>query len=148
MWHGRWAKDLNLTAVVGDDHPGRAPLLDRDRAAENPLQPGGADRSYGIDVGIVASLPQTLAQLFEGGRTGTIDPLTAERIEILHGPAVLLFGSQAIGGAVVRIEAGAFVELRNQEFGRIVIRLDRIDAVALHHYLSFHSVVPSPRSST
>jgi iron complex outermembrane receptor protein len=30
----------------------------------------------------------------------TIDPLTADRIEVLHGPAVLLFGSQAIGGAV------------------------------------------------
>ncbi len=30
----------------------------------------------------------------------TIDPLTAERIEVLHGPASLLFGSQAIGGAV------------------------------------------------
>lgn len=30
----------------------------------------------------------------------TIDPLTAERIEVLRGPAVLLFGNQAIGGAV------------------------------------------------
>src|SRR3546814_414753 len=30
----------------------------------------------------------------------TIDPLTVERIEILRGPAVLLFGSQAIGGEV------------------------------------------------
>lgn len=30
----------------------------------------------------------------------TIDPLSAERIEVLRGPAVLLFGSQAIGGAV------------------------------------------------
>lgn len=30
----------------------------------------------------------------------TIDPLTAERVEVLRGPAVLLFGSQAIGGAV------------------------------------------------
>ena len=30
----------------------------------------------------------------------TIDPLNSERIEVLHGPAVLLFGSQAIGGAV------------------------------------------------
>ncbi len=30
----------------------------------------------------------------------TIEPLTAERIEVLRGPAVLLFGSQAIGGAV------------------------------------------------
>tara|TARA_R110000772_G_scaffold173328_1_gene285286 strand:- start:35 stop:2137 length:2103 start_codon:yes stop_codon:yes gene_type:complete len=30
----------------------------------------------------------------------TIDPLTAQRIEILRGPAVLLFGGDAIGGAV------------------------------------------------
>ncbi|MEP3049934.1 MAG: TonB-dependent receptor [Erythrobacter sp.] len=30
----------------------------------------------------------------------TIDPLNAERIEVLRGPAVLLYGSQAIGGAV------------------------------------------------
>ena len=30
----------------------------------------------------------------------TIDPLTAERIEVLHGPAVLLYGGQAIGGSV------------------------------------------------
>ncbi len=34
----------------------------------------------------------------------TIDPLTAERVEVLHGPAVLLFGSQAIGGAVTVID--------------------------------------------
>lgn len=30
----------------------------------------------------------------------TIDPITVERIEVLRGPAVLLYGSQAIGGAV------------------------------------------------
>ncbi|MDC0886486.1 TonB-dependent receptor [Altererythrobacter sp.] len=30
----------------------------------------------------------------------TIDPLTAERIDVLRGPAVLLYGSSAIGGAV------------------------------------------------
>ena len=30
----------------------------------------------------------------------TIDPLTAERIEVLRGPASLFYGSQAIGGAV------------------------------------------------
>ncbi len=30
----------------------------------------------------------------------TIDPLTADRVEVLRGPAVLLFGSQASGGAV------------------------------------------------
>jgi iron complex outermembrane receptor protein len=30
----------------------------------------------------------------------TIDPLTSQRIEVLRGPAVLLYGGQAIGGAV------------------------------------------------
>lgn len=30
----------------------------------------------------------------------TFDPLTVDHIDVLHGPAVLLFGSQAIGGAV------------------------------------------------
>lgn len=38
---------------------------------------------------------------------------------------------QTIGGAVTRIEPGQFIELRNQEFGRIVVRWDRIDGVAL-----------------
>nr|WP_316641116.1 hypothetical protein [uncultured Roseateles sp.] len=38
---------------------------------------------------------------------------------------------QTLGGAVVRLEPGQWVELRNQQFGRIVVRLDRIDAVAL-----------------
>src|SRR5688500_8049646 len=33
-----------------------------------------------IMAGIVATLPQTLAQLFEGGRTGTIDPLTVTAV--------------------------------------------------------------------
>jgi len=38
---------------------------------------------------------------------------------------------QAIGGAVTRVESGAWVELRNQEFGRIVVRWDRIDGIAV-----------------
>lgn len=43
----------------------------------------------------------------------------------------LYIGGQTVGGAVLRIESGQWVELRNQQFGRLVIRLDRIDAVAL-----------------
>ena len=45
--------------------------------------------------------------------------------------SVMLYVSgQAIGGAVVRVEPGRSVELRNQQYGRIVVRLDRVDAVA------------------
>jgi hypothetical protein len=38
---------------------------------------------------------------------------------------------QAIGGGVTRIESGQFVEMRSQQYGRIVVRLDRIDAVLM-----------------
>jgi len=42
----------------------------------------------------------------------------------------LYVAGQAIVGAVVRVEAGQWVELKSQQFGRIVVRLDRIDGVA------------------
>ena len=37
---------------------------------------------------------------------------------------------QPVSGGVLRIEAGQWVELRSQQFGRITVRLDRIDGVA------------------
>lgn len=46
----------------------------------------------------------------------------------------LYVNGQTIGGAVVRVDtstAPGWVELRNQQYGRIVVRLDRIDAAAL-----------------
>jgi hypothetical protein len=43
---------------------------------------------------------------------------------------MLYVGAQTIGGAVVRVEPGRAVELRNQQYGRIVVRLERVDAVA------------------
>lgn len=42
----------------------------------------------------------------------------------------LYVGGQTISGAVTRIEAGKWVELRNQQYGRILVRLDRIDGIA------------------
>lgn len=37
---------------------------------------------------------------------------------------------QVIGGGVVRASGDGTVEIRSQEFGRILIRLDRVDAIA------------------
>jgi len=37
---------------------------------------------------------------------------------------------QTLGGGVVRIEPGQWVEMRSQQFGRIIVRLDRIDGLA------------------
>ena len=44
---------------------------------------------------------------------------------------ILLYVSgQTVGGAVTRIEPGQWVELRSQQWGKITVRLERIDAVA------------------
>jgi hypothetical protein len=42
----------------------------------------------------------------------------------------LYVAGQAIVGAVTRVEPGQWVELHNQQWGRIVVRLDRIDGIA------------------
>lgn len=42
----------------------------------------------------------------------------------------LYVAGQTIGGAVTRIEPGQWVELKNQSAGKIIVRLDRIDAIA------------------
>ena len=70
------------------------------------------------------------------GTAGAAEPVAA--IEQALGSAqqdkrgiTLFVNGQAIGGAVTRLEPGQWVELKNQASARIVVRLDRIDAVAL-----------------
>ena len=46
----------------------------------------------------------------------SIDPLTAEHIEVLRGPAVLLYGSQAIGGAVNVVDKRIPRRIPNEAF--------------------------------
>lgn len=46
----------------------------------------------------------------------TVEPITVERIEVLHGPAVLLYGSQAIGGAVNVIDKRIPVRMPDEKF--------------------------------
>ena len=43
----------------------------------------------------------------------------------------LYVNGQTISGAVTKIEPGKYVELRSQEFGRIVIRWESIDGIAM-----------------
>lgn len=46
----------------------------------------------------------------------TIDPLTVQRIEVLRGPAALLYGSQAIGGVVNVIDRRIPIEVPEDTF--------------------------------
>ncbi|MBI3369788.1 MAG: hypothetical protein HY021_15450 [Burkholderiales bacterium] len=42
----------------------------------------------------------------------------------------LYVSGQIIAGGVTKIEAGQWVEMRNQQWGRIIVRMDRIDGIA------------------
>jgi iron complex outermembrane receptor protein len=46
----------------------------------------------------------------------TIEPITIERIEVLRGPAVLLYGSQAIGGAVNVVDKRIPIRMPDEAF--------------------------------
>ena len=46
----------------------------------------------------------------------TIEPITVERIEVLRGPAVLLYGSQAIGGAVNVVDKRIPTRMPDEDF--------------------------------
>jgi len=43
-----------------------------------------------------------------------------------------LVKGQTIGGGVVRVIGNEAVEIRNQQYGRIIIRIDSIDAVSMN----------------
>ena len=43
----------------------------------------------------------------------------------------LYVNGQAVGGAITKVEPGKYIELRNQEFSRIVIRWESIDGIAM-----------------
>jgi hypothetical protein len=43
----------------------------------------------------------------------------------------LYVNGQTIGGAITKIDPGKYVELRNQESSRIVVRWDSIDGIAM-----------------
>lgn len=72
---------------------------------------------------------QLPAHAGEGVNKG-IEQALAAAAESKKGIFVYVAG-QAIGGAVVKIEPGQWVELRSQQYSRIVVRLDRIDGVAM-----------------
>lgn len=43
----------------------------------------------------------------------------------------LYVNGQTIGGAITKVEPGKLVELRSQEFSKIVVRWESIDGIAL-----------------
>lgn len=79
---------------------------------------------------LLATLCTLPAAAFAADVNKGIEQALAAAQESKKGIMVYVAG-QAIGGGVVKIEAGQWVELRSQQYGRIVIRMDRIDGIAM-----------------
>lgn len=80
-----------LTALPGVDATGFSP------GASRPVLRGFSGERVRVLVDGIGAIDVSNTSV---DHAVTIDPLTAERIEVLRGPAVMLYGSQAIGGAV------------------------------------------------
>ena len=83
----------------------------------------------------VAAVMVALAWAFSGSALAAdasqgIEDLLAAAQKEKKGVTLTVSG-QTVGGGVVKIEPGKWVELRNQQFGRIVVRIDRIDSAAM-----------------
>ncbi len=74
-----------------------------------------------------ATTASTASLATEAGRG--IEQTLASALQDKRG-ILLYVGGQTVAGAVTRIEAGQWVELRSQQWGKIIVRLDRIDAIA------------------
>jgi hypothetical protein len=70
-----------------------------------------------------AGLPIAVSQAYQ--------ELFAQSLKDKRGLMIYVRG-QAIGGAVNKVMGNDAVEIRNQTYGRIIIRMDQIDAVAIN----------------
>lgn len=88
-------------------------------------------RSTSVTRGLLAALTLALAAGVADASEALrgIEQALASAQQDKRGVTLYVAG-QAVSGAVTRIEPGQWVELRNQQFGRILVRLERIDAVA------------------
>lgn len=87
------------------------------QGASRPVIRGlGGDRIRVLDSGVGAGDASTTSP----DHAVSIDPLSAERIEVLRGPATLLYGSSAVGGVVNVIDNRIPDELPGEAFGGTV----------------------------
>lgn len=81
-----------------------------------------------VALALCACASQARAGDGDDGARGIEQALTAA-MQDKRGITLYVQG-QTIAGAVTRVEPGRWVEMRNQQSGRIVVRIERIDGIA------------------
>lgn len=94
-----------------------------------PCQPIRAFSARHVLVALVVASAFTMGVAHATDAAQGIEQALSTALQDKRGITLYVNG-QAISGAVTRIEAGRWVELRNQQHGRILVRLDRIDGIA------------------
>jgi endonuclease YncB( thermonuclease family) len=105
----------------------RAHLACTTRTAKTANTAGPARSACKAAAALTLMLAAVAANATEAARG--IEQALAAAQQDKRGITVYVAG-QTIGGAVTRIEPGQWVELKNQTASKIIVRLDRIDAIA------------------
>ena len=91
---------------------------------------GAVRKSLWVVVVLAGAALSASASAAEPAKNAGLEEAFAAALASKRGITLYVNG-QTIGGAITKIEPGKFIELRNQEFGRIVIRWESIDGIAL-----------------
>jgi hypothetical protein len=86
---------------------------------------GAARQSFAVMVLAGAAMCASAAEPAKGLEEAFNAALASKR------GVTLYVNGQTISGAVTKIEPGQYVELRSQEFSRIVVRWERVDGIAM-----------------
>ncbi|PJI99431.1 hypothetical protein CLU85_4275 [Acidovorax sp. 69] len=86
-------------------------------------------RAAGRLAAAVALMLASIGASSAADATRGIEQALATALQDKRGITLYVVG-QSIAGAVIRIEPDQWVELKNQAVGKIIVRLDRIDAIA------------------
>lgn len=89
-----------------------------------------AARLLALSLGIFAMTDSTLAQSTSAFSAAAMDDVFNQSLSQKKGLSIYI-GGQVINAIFVKRIDGNTIEVRNQTFGRIIIRVDRIDAVAI-----------------
>lgn len=89
-----------------------------------------AARLLAVSLGIFAMTDSTVAQSTNAFSAAAMEDVFNQSLSQKKGLSIYI-GGQVINAIFVKRIDGNTIEVRNQTFGRIIIRIDRIDAVAI-----------------
>ena len=75
---------------------------------------------------VISTTTSALAQDSSGAFTQALEQSMKDKRGIK-----LYLNGETVAGAVTKIEGTQWVELRSQEYSRIIVRIDRINAIAI-----------------